>query len=97
MNYSELIEQLSEQTGHSKTKTKEILSEAISVMSNQLSDGTGISIPDLGTFHTKVNEEKKVYNPHYESYMIVPPKRVVDFNPATGLKEEVKFLRPENE
>lgn len=97
MNYSELIDQLSEQTGHSKAKTKELLSDAVSVLSDQLSEGTGISIPDLGTFHTKTNEEKKIYNPHYESYMIVPPKRVVDFSPASGLKEEVKFLRPENE
>ena len=97
MNYSELIEQLSEKTGHSKAKTKEMLNDAISVLSDQLSDGTGISIPDLGTFHTKLNEEKKIYNPHYESYMIVPPKRVVDFSPASGLKEEVKFLRSEDE
>ncbi|MDX1641311.1 MAG: HU family DNA-binding protein [Balneolaceae bacterium] len=97
MNYTELIEQLAEQTGHSKAETKEILNDAISVMSDQLGEGTGISIPDLGTFNTKVNEEKKVYNPHYESYMIVPPKRVVNFTPATGLKEEVKFLRTENE
>lgn len=97
MNYSELIDRLAEQTGHSKSKTKEILNDTISIMSDQLSDGTGISIPDLGTFHTKVNEEKKVYNPHYESYVIVPPKRVVNFTPAAGLKEEVKFLRTENE
>lgn len=92
MNYSELIEQLSEQTGNSKKETKELLNDAISVLSDQLSDGSGVSIPDLGTFQTKVNEEKKVYNPHYEAYMIVPPKRVVDFSPASGLKEEVKFL-----
>lgn len=97
MNYTELIEQLSERTGHPKKETKEILNEAISVLSDQLSEGTGISIPDLGTFLTKLHEEKKVYNPHYESYMIVPPKRVVDFSPASGLKEKIKFLEIENE
>lgn len=97
MNYTELIEQLSQQTGHSKAKTKEMLNDAIAVLSDQLGEGMGISIPDLGTFHTKVNEEKKVYNPHYEAYMIVPPKRVVNFTPAVGLKEEVKFLRDEED
>lgn len=97
MNYSELIKHLSEQTGHSQTKTKEILRKTVSVLSDQLSNGTGISIPDLGTFHTKVNEEKKVYNPHYDAYIMVPPKRIVDFSPASGLKEEVKFLRTDNE
>lgn len=97
MNYSELIEQLSEQTGTSKAQTKRMLNNAISVLSDQLGDGTGVSIPDLGTFQTKVNEEKKVYNPHYDSYVIVPPKRVVDFSPAAGLKEELKFVRREDE
>ncbi|NBC64302.1 MAG: hypothetical protein GVY07_01395 [Bacteroidetes bacterium] len=92
MNYSELIEQLSDQTGNSKKETRELLSDAISVLSEQLSNGSGVSIPDLGTFQIKVNEEKKVYNPHYDSYMIAPPKRVVNFSPSTGLKEEVKFL-----
>ena len=97
MNYSELIEQLSDQTGNSKKETKELLSDAISVLSDQLSNGSGVSIPDLGTFQTKVNEEKKVYNPHYDAYMIVPPKRVVNFSPASGLKEEVKFLSTEED
>ncbi len=97
MNYSELIDQLSEQTGNTKTQTKEYLNDAISVLSDQLSDGSGVSIPDLGTFQTKVKEKKKVYNPHYEAYMIVPPKRVVDFTPASGLKEEVKFLSTDEE
>ncbi|NBC05475.1 MAG: HU family DNA-binding protein [Bacteroidetes bacterium] len=97
MNYSELIERLSDQTGNSKKETKELLSDAISVLSDQLSNGSGVSIPDLGTFQTKVNEEKKVYNPHYDAYMIVPPKRVVNFSPASGLKEEVKFLSTEED
>lgn len=97
MNYSELIDQLSEQTGNTKTQTKEYLNDAISVLTDQLSDGSGVSIPDLGTFQTKVNEKKKVYNPHYKAYMIVPPKRVVDFTPASGLKDEVKFLSTDEE
>lgn len=97
MNYSELIEQLSEQTGNSKKETKDFLSDTISVLSEQLSEGSGVSIPDLGTFQTKVNEKKKVYNPHYDAYMIVPPKRVVNFSPASGLKEEVKFLSTDEE
>lgn len=97
MNYSELIDQLSEQTGNTKAQTKEYLNDAISVLSDQLSEGSGVSIPDLGTFQTKTNEEKKVYNPHYDAYIIVPPKRVVDFTPASGLKEKVKFLSTDEE
>jgi DNA-binding protein HU-beta len=97
MNYSDLIDQLAESTGNSKAKTKELLEDAISVLSDQLTKGTGVSIPDLGTFSTRVKEVKKVYNPHHEAYLLIPPKRVVEFSPSTGLKDKLKFTGRENE
>lgn len=97
MNYNDLIERLSDRTGQSKVKTKEILGDALDVLTEQLTNGKGVSIPELGTFSTKMNDQKKVYNPHYEAYIIVPQKRVVDFTPATGLKEKVKYLEQDNE
>jgi DNA-binding protein HU-beta len=92
MNHSELIDRLSEQTGNTKVLTREILGHTIDVLTEQLADGSGVSIPNLGTFGTKVNPEKKVYNPHYDAYTMVPEKRVIEFTPAAGLKEDVKFI-----
>lgn len=63
----------------------------VEALTEQLSEGIGVSIPDLGTFTTKTTEEKKVYNPHYEDYILVPQKRTVEFSPASGLKETLKF------
>lgn len=97
MNNKELINRLSEKTGSSKTDTKKVLLETISVLSNQLEEGKGVSIPDLGTFSTRETPERKVYNPHFDAEMMVPKKRVVDFTPATGLKDEVKYLGLEDE
>ncbi len=97
MKYRELIDQLSQKTGRSKKDTKELLENTVEILSEQLSDGCGVSIPDLGTFSTKTTEEKKVYNPHYEDYIMVPPKRTVEFSPATGLKESVKFTEGSDE
>jgi DNA-binding protein HU-beta len=91
MNYRELIDQLSSKTGRSKKEIKELLGVTVEKLTEQLSDGKGVSVPDLGTFSTKTTEEKKVYNPHYEDYIMVPPKRTVEFSPAIGLKESVKF------
>ncbi|MEX0823969.1 MAG: HU family DNA-binding protein [Balneolaceae bacterium] len=92
MNYSDLIDRLAETSDLPKTRTKELLEQSISVLSSQLSQGNGVSIPDLGTFSTKVKEIKKVYNPHHKSYIMVPPKRVVEFSPSTNLKEKLKFV-----
>ena len=97
MNYSDLIDELAEATGNSKIKTKELLGDAISVLSDQLTKGTGVSVPDLGTFTTKVKEVKKVYNPHHDAYLLIPPKRVVEFSPSTVIKDELKFTGRENE
>jgi len=97
MNYSDLIDRLSEATGKPKTQTKELVESTVSVLTSELGNGNGFSIPELGTFSTKVNDVKKVYSPHYKSYILVPPKRVVDFSPASGLKENLKFVETEDE
>lgn len=91
MNYSDFISRLAEATGNSNNQAKELAEDVFSVLSDQLSKGNGVSVPDLGTFSVKVNDVKKVYNPHYEKYMLIPPKRVVEFTPASGLKDELKF------
>ena len=97
MNYSDFINRLAEATGKSNSQAKELAEDVFSVLSDQLSRGNGVSIPDLGTFSVKVNDVKKVYNPHYERYMLIPPKRVVEFTPASGLKDELKFTGRGNE
>jgi len=97
MNYKELIERLASQTGHSQKKTRQLLGEITSVLSDQLSEGKSVSIPDLGTYDTKINDEKKVYNPHYDAFILVPPKRVVEFTPSSVIKEKMKFLETSDE
>ena len=74
-----------------------MLGSTVEKLSEQLSEGHGVSIPDLGTFSTKKSEEKKVYNPHYKDYIMVPPKRTVEFSPAVGLKESLKFTEAGDE
>lgn len=97
MKKKQLIDKLSEETGLSKTHTEEMLSSTTNTLTDTLSDGKSVSIPDLGTFSTKTNEVRKIYNPHYEAYMMVPPKRVVNFSPSSALKEKLKFMGKDNE
>lgn len=97
MNYSELINQLAESTGRTKKETKQMVCDTFSVLTEQLSNGKGVSIPDLGTFSTEVKDVRKVYSPHHETHILTPPKRVVDFSPAAGLKEKLKFTGRDNE
>lgn len=92
MNQKELINRLSEELGDTKVASKRMLQDTVSVLSDQLNAGKGVSIPNLGTFGTKITPERKVYNPHYDAEMLVPIKRVVEFTPASNLKDEVRDL-----
>jgi DNA-binding protein HU-beta len=92
MNQKQLIDRLSEGLGETKAASKKMLQDTLQVLSSQLKEGKGFSIPNLGTFSTKVAPERKVYNPHYDADMRVPKKRVVEFTPASNLKDEVRDL-----
>lgn len=90
MNYRELLNKLSEKTGHSKAETRRLLGGTLSVISKQLEEGEGVSIPGLGTFGTRITNERRIYNPHFDDYVTVPKKRVVDFSQASDLKEKIR-------
>jgi len=97
MTYKDLIERVSESRDIPKTHARELIESIFGVLGDELEDGTGVSIPGLGTFKTKTREERKVYSPHHESYMMVPPKRVVDFTPSSNLKDNLKFVETGDE
>lgn len=97
MNYSDLVNKLADELELSQSETDELVHETFDVLTKNLGEENGFTIPGLGTFSVESKEPKKVYNPHYEKYLITPPKRVVDFSPASDLKERLKFERPSNE
>lgn len=95
MTYSELIDRLSEELDLTKTESKHIVDEIVSELTGQLGQGAGFTIPDLGTFKTRVKEVQKIYNPHYDKFMLIPPKRIVEFSPGKNLKDNLKYINPE--
>lgn len=90
MNTSDLVAALAKNWDMSKTETRELLDVIVQTFKDNLAGGDSFSIPELGTFSTSTREERKSYNPHYEQYMKLPPKRIVEFSPSKGLKEDLK-------
>lgn len=97
MNYTDLIYKLADELQMPKTETKTLLEEIISEFSSELSKGNSFSIPDLGTFKTRIKESQKMYNPQIDKFMMVPPKRIVLFTSGKQIKDNLKSLRPKNE
>lgn len=97
MNTSDVVEALANNWDMSKAETRRLLDTIVQTFNDNLAGGKKFTVPDLGTFGTSTREKRKSYNPHYEQYMKLPPKRVVDFSPSKGLKEDLKQVEPDNE
>ncbi|REL37622.1 HU family DNA-binding protein [Rhodohalobacter sp. SW132] len=97
MTYRELIDTVADSRDISKKEAKEIIEGIFGTLTDELGNGRGVSIPGLGTFSVNTRDARKSYSPHHEKYMMLPPKRVVNFSPSAGLKETVKFPEPDDE
>ncbi|MDZ7659311.1 HU family DNA-binding protein [Fodinibius sp.] len=90
MNTSDVVAILAENWDMTQAEARELLDVITQTFNENIATGNSFTIPKLGTFSTKTRKKRKSYNPHYEQYMELPPKRVVDFNPSQGLKEDFK-------
>ncbi len=97
MNTSDVVEALANNWDMTQAETRELLDTIIQTFNDNLAGGNAFTIPELGTFGTNTRGERDSYNPHYEQFMKLPPKRVVDFTPSKGLKEDLKQVEPDNE
>ncbi|MCP4368464.1 MAG: HU family DNA-binding protein [Deltaproteobacteria bacterium] len=90
MNNNEFIKSLSERTGQSQRETRRLLGHITEIFKKTIDEDFRFTIPRLGTFGTRIRQRRKAYNPHLKKYMILPPKRIVFFNPSSVLKNSVK-------
>lgn len=97
MTYKQLVHKLADVRDIPLSQARELLDGLFGTLQSELGEGKGVSIPDLGTFTTKIRGSRKVYSPHHETYIMVPPKRVVDFSPSINLKKDLKFVETGDE
>ncbi|MCK4579071.1 MAG: HU family DNA-binding protein [Candidatus Marinimicrobia bacterium] len=90
MNNSELVKILAQRVSLSQKETRSLLDKSVETLADTLGDYIGFSIPDLGTFGTHIREERQAYDLNMKSHVILPPKRLVEFSPAVGLKADIK-------
>lgn len=97
MNTSDLVAKLADNWDMSKAETRRLLDTIVQTFSKNLASGNSFTIPGLGTFGSNTRDERESYNPHYEQYMKLPPKRTVEFSPSKSLKEDLKHLGSDHE
>ncbi len=90
MNNKEFITQLSKKVNMTQKQTASLLSDFVSVVAKQLSNGDSVTLGSLGQFEIRHKEQRKIVNPSTKKTMLVPPKLVLNFKPSSSLKSKFK-------
>lgn len=90
MNNKEFITELSGRLGYSAKDISDMVSSAVSVVSEQLQEGNTVVVQGFGTFDVKKKLERISVNPATKQRMLVPPKLVINFKPSNVIKDKFK-------
>ena len=93
MKSSDYIKTIAERMNISQTETKQLMQQSFEVIVKSLDSGDKFTIPHLGTFGTKVKDQHRSYNPHYEKFMLLPKKRIITYDASSSIKGEFKDTR----
>lgn len=88
MTKSELIAAISEKSGLTKSQAESAFNATFEVIAEAMKNDK-VMLQGFGGFSTKVREERKGRNPATGLEITIPKAIVVNFKPATQLKETV--------
>ena len=90
MNNKDFISALASRTSLTTKETQKLATALISGMADTLDSETSFSVQGFGTFEVKKKMERIIVNPNTKQRMLVPPKLVLGFRPASQFKDELK-------
>lgn len=90
MNNKEFISEVANATGYTNKSTQDLADSLIKLLAARLEEGDSVAVPNFGTFEVKKKKERVMVSPMTQQRMLVPPKLVVSFKPATSVKDKFK-------
>jgi integration host factor subunit beta len=88
----EIVKQISDDTGLTQLKTKEIVQKTFDAIVETLLEEGRIELRNFGVFEVKRRKARKARNPRTGSRVDVPPKSVVTFKPGKEMEEKIRQL-----
>jgi integration host factor subunit beta len=85
----ELVNRISEETGHTKVVVKEIVQRFLDEIIAELAEGHRLEFREFGVFEVKVRAARMAQNPRTLEKVHVPAKRVVKFKVGRAMRERV--------
>lgn len=90
MTTEDFVNELSKQLSLDLPKTSEILTAAVNVLKEKLSEGACITIESFGIFDTEKKPEYILVKQNEQQQFLVPPKITVVFKPDSAFIEKIK-------
>jgi nucleoid DNA-binding protein len=88
----EIVKDISDETGLTQLKTKEVVQKTFdSIVNTLLADGR-IELRNFGVFEVKRRKARKARNPRTGERVDVAPKSVVTFKPGKEMEERIRQL-----
>jgi nucleoid DNA-binding protein len=88
----EIVKQISERSGLTQLKTKEIVQWTFDAIIETLLTEKRIELRNFGVFEVKRREARKARNPRTGEKVDVEPKNVVTFQPGKEMEERVRKM-----
>ena len=92
MTKKEIVKQISDETGLTQLKTKEVVQKTFDAIVETLLDDGRIELRNFGVFEVKRRKARKARNPRTGERVDVGPKSVVTFKPGKEMEERIRQL-----
>ncbi|MGL4420186.1 MAG: HU family DNA-binding protein [Gemmataceae bacterium] len=90
MTKKEIVKMISERSGLTQLKTKEIVQWTFDAISDTLSTDGRIELRNFGVFEVRERKARKARNPRTGAAVEVQSKKVVTFQPGKEMEEKVQ-------
>jgi integration host factor subunit beta len=91
----EIVKEISDVTGLTQLKTKEIVQKTFDAIVETLLAEGRIELRNFGVFEVKQRKARKARNPRTGERVDVPPKSVVTFKPGKEMEEKIRRMDAE--
>lgn len=92
MTKKEIVKDISDITGLTQLKTKEVVQKTFDAIVETLLSERRIELRNFGVFEVKRRKARKARNPRTGTRVDVPPKFVVTFKPGKEMEEKIRQL-----
>ena len=90
MNKFELISNLAEKTGMTKTEAEKAYEAVFEVIEEALVAGEKVTVSGFGTFEVKERKARTGHDPRTKEPISIPKLKAATFKPGKNLKENVR-------